>query len=257
MKTLAIIPSRYGSTRFEGKPLAKLCGKEMIIWVCEAVKNTNLFTKIIVATDDLRIYNTVISKGFEAQMTYKYHKNGTERCEQVLQNEELNGNFYDVVVNVQGDEPIIKKEQLDIVLKNFEQKHEIQISTLMKQIENIETLMSIDVVKVVASQDNALYFSRCPIPYCRDKSIQEGLDAGIYYKHIGLYAYKPEVLHNIVKLNVSVLEQTESLEQLRWLENGYKININPTNYDSFGIDTMEDLLILEKKLRENNNSIYF
>jgi 3-deoxy-manno-octulosonate cytidylyltransferase (CMP-KDO synthetase) len=248
MKTIAIIPARYDSTRFEGKPLAKLCSKEMILWVCEAVENSSLFARTIVATDDFRIYDVVSSHGFKAMITDKEHSNGTERCEQVLKQEEEMGSCYDVVVNVQGDEPMIKSEQLKLVLDAFEKNSNTQIATLSKVIEDMETLLSPNVVKVVANQKTALYFSRSVIPFARTITLEEGIKQGLYHKHIGLYAYRADVLHNLVKLQKTSFEQAESLEQLRWLENGYLIHVTPAIYDSYGIDTPADLISLERIL---------
>ncbi|MDR1005673.1 MAG: 3-deoxy-manno-octulosonate cytidylyltransferase [Bacteroidales bacterium] len=251
MKTLAVIPARYGSSRFVGKPLAKIADKEMIFWVCEAVNNSALFTKTIVATDNRQIYDLVLGHGFEAMMTSEAHTNGTQRCEQVLNEEEKAGNYYDVLVNVQGDEPMIKKEQLKLVLQAFEEDKNTQIATLCKRIDDIDTLLSPNVVKVAASGENALCFSRSVIPFARTKTQEEGIESGIYYKHIGLYAYKTEILHKLVALKPTPLEQMESLEQLRWLENGYRIKIKQTTIDSFGIDTKEELDLLNSTLLSN------
>ncbi|MDR0790574.1 MAG: 3-deoxy-manno-octulosonate cytidylyltransferase [Bacteroidales bacterium] len=248
MKALAIIPARYGSTRFEGKPLSMLQGKEMILWVCEAVNKSNLFSETIVATDDLRIYDVVEKHGFKAMMTSSSHSNGTQRCEQVLTEEERKGKQYDVVVNVQGDEPMIRKEQLELVLNSFKQDNSTQIATLRKQIEDKDTLLSPNVVKVVASDTTALYFSRSVVPFMRGKTLEEGIQRKLYFKHIGLYAYRSDVLHRLVGLSPTPLEEAESLEQLRWLENGYSICVMTTTHDSFGIDTAEDLLALNQKL---------
>jgi len=248
MKKLAVIPARYGSTRFEGKPLAKLCGKEMVIWVCEAVEKSGLFAQTIVATDDLRIYDVVMANGFRAMMTSKEHSNGTERCEEVLKRQEEQGNQYDVVVNVQGDEPMIKDGQLKQVLQSFEEDSTTQIATLSKRIEDMATLMSSNVVKIVTNRNTALYFSRAIIPFVRNITMEEGIKQGLYHKHIGLYAYRCDVLHNLVKLSQTPYERAENLEQLRWLENGYTIHVTPAIHDSYGVDTPSDLISLEQMI---------
>jgi 3-deoxy-manno-octulosonate cytidylyltransferase (CMP-KDO synthetase) len=232
----------------------------MILWVCEAVKDSGLFDLIIVATDSQEVNELVRSHGFKAMMTDEKHSCGTERCEQVLNRLELLEENYDIVVNIQGDEPLIRKEQLEAVLKDFMpptnkkekalwEANPTQIATLMRRITEVEELQSANAVKVVASQGCAIYFSRSIIPFYRDKSIEEGLKEGLYCKHIGLYAYQADVLHKIVRLAKTPLEQAESLEQLRWLENGFKIKIRRTPHDSFGVDTPEDLALLEKRLR--------
>jgi 3-deoxy-manno-octulosonate cytidylyltransferase (CMP-KDO synthetase) len=249
MKSLAVIPARYASTRFPGKPLAKIMDREMVIWVCESVNRSGLFGKVIVATDDSRIQNIVTHHGFNAMMTSENHINGTQRCEEVLRREEMTGEKYDIVVNVQGDEPMICREQLESLLNIFGEYPQSQIATLMKRIDNKAVLLSPNVVKVVAGGANALYFSRSVIPYSRENtSIDDCISKGYYHKHIGLYAFRAEVLHQIVSLKPSFLEGIEALEQLRWLENGYKIGITTTEYESFGIDTPEDLQSLNIKL---------
>lgn len=240
-KVLGIIPSRYASTRFPGKPLAKIGNKEMVVCVYDRVIDSGLFDKVVVATDSRQIYDTVKKYGYEAIMTNTNHSCGTERCNEVLSILEENQEYYDVIVNIQGDEPLIKKEQLNQVIDLFDDKS-TQISTLCRVIETVDDLTSPNIVKVVFGESKeALYFSRSIIPYDREETLEYGIAKGQYFKHIGLYAYKPEVLKEIVKLYPSKLEKIESLEQLRWLEEGYKIKINITEFDSIGIDTIEDL----------------
>lgn len=247
MKALAVIPARYASTRFPAKPLALLKGKAVIMWVYDAVVSSGLFERVVVATDDERIFGAVKGNGAEVMMTSQRHVCGTERCEQVLDELEKRGDRYDVVVNVQGDEPLIKREQLQAVLGCFE--HEgCQIATLAKPLNNLEDVLSANVVKVAFSGGKALYFSRSAIPFVRSLSMEDALKEGFYHKHIGLYAYLPSVLHKVVRLKRTPLEQAESLEQLRWLENGMEIRVEPTDYDSFGVDTPEDLERINKMI---------
>lgn len=235
MKTLAIIPARYKSSRFEGKPLALIGEKPMIMWVYDSVKSSNLFDEVYIATDDERIENAVSKYQAKVKMTSEKISCGTERCKAVVESLEKEGKHFDIVVNIQGDEPLIQKEQINKVLEGFDDA-EIDIVTLCKQIENNRDIEDENVVKVVFSKTNrALYFSRSVIPFNRDKINTT------YYKHIGIYGYKTDVLKQICDLIESSLEKTEKLEQLRWLENDYKIKVVQTHIDSIGVDTMEDL----------------
>ncbi len=243
MKKLAVIPARYASSRFEGKPLADICGKPMILHVYQAVQNSNLFDEVVVATDDDRIFSTVVNGGAKALMTSSELNNGTERVEQTLRilEEQNPKTYYDIVVNIQGDEPLIKQEMLKELLSGFE-NNDVDIATLKKVIENREEVLDSNVVKVVTAKDNkALYFSRCPIPFNRDESVESLIEKRMYYKHIGIYGYRNEVLKKIVALSQTDLERTEKLEQLRWLENGYNIVAMTTEHDTGGVDTKEDL----------------
>ncbi len=239
MKTIAIIPARYASSRFPAKPLADLRGKPMVMWVYEAVEASNLFDKTVIATDDKRIEDCVRAYGADVIMTSSELSCGTQRCEAVLSLLEAQGEYYDLVVNVQGDEPLIKKQQLETLLRLFDSP--CHIATLAKQITELSELQNPNCVKVVFSQKGAIYFSRSIIPFVRGKEESLYLESHTFFKHIGLYAYQSEVLHRIVKLPVSDLESAESLEQLRWLENGYSIAVAPTEFDSLGVDTPEDL----------------
>lgn len=240
MKKIAIIPARYASSRFPGKPLALLKDKPMVMWVYDAVKASGLFDKVVVATDDERIVAAVVSLGGEAMMTSSLLSCGTKRCEAVLSALEARGERFDLVVNVQGDEPLVDASQLSSVISLFED-NDCQIGTLAKRITTLEELQNPNCVKVVWSQNRAIYFSRNIIPYQRGRSESEYLQYHTYYKHIGLYAYKSSVLHKIVALETSPLEKAESLEQLCWLENGYRIDVTETDFESIGVDTPEDL----------------
>ena len=234
MKFLAVIPARYASTRFPGKPLVSINGKPMIQWVYEAVKSSNLFDKIVVATDDDRIFQTVKSFQGEVMLTSQEHRSGTDRCIEVVENLNKNGSFFDAIVNIQGDEPGIKKEQIEQLLNQF-LNPSIQIATLVKEIKNQATIKDRNVVKCVFNDyHKALYFSRSPIPYSTNETTK-------YYKHIGIYAYLNSTLLQIKTLSPSPLEISESLEQLRWLENDLPIHIAITEHESVGIDSPEDL----------------
>ncbi len=250
MKTIAIIPARYASSRFEGKPLALLNGKPMVMWVYEAVKQSQLFDKVVVATDDSRIFDTVQAMNGVAMMTSESHSCGTQRCEEVVQTLSSLGEVYDVVVNIQGDEPLINKEQLELILSCFDSDR-VEIATLSKIINEEKDVTDSNVVKVVASKGRALYFSRSPIPFTRDISLSQALEKGVFRKHIGIYAYRFDVLKEIVRLEKGDLEILENLEQLRWLENGFEIRIKDTCFESIGVDTPEDLKRVNDLIKKN------
>ncbi len=233
---IAVIPARYDSTRFPGKPLAMLGGKPMIVQVCGAVQRTGLFSKVIVATDDRRIFDTVMKHGGEAVMTSNTHRSGTDRIAEVVRDMD-----FDIVVNVQGDEPFISKEPLERLLSLFEDES-VRVGTLVHDLDNENDLRNPNIVKVaIAKNHDALYFSRSPIPYrARDYSPK-------YYRHIGVYAYRKDALLRFVGLEPGVLEQTESLEQLRLLENGIPIRTACTDYRGIGIDTPQDLKMAQTR----------
>ncbi|MBO5133786.1 MAG: 3-deoxy-manno-octulosonate cytidylyltransferase [Bacteroidaceae bacterium] len=239
MKFIAIIPARYASTRFPGKPLVDLGGKPIIQWVYERV--SKIFEDTFVATDDQRIFDTVIGFGGKVIMTKPTHPSGTDRCYEAYLNSGIKA---DVVVNVQGDEPFIDASQLECIKDCFADAS-IHIATLVKPFkdtEPIETLENPNTPKVVIdSNHNALYFSRSVIPYLRGIEKTEWPKVHTYYKHIGLYAYRTDVLAEITQLPQGVLEKAESLEQLRWLQAGYKIKTGVTTIETIGIDTPEDL----------------
>ncbi|MEO8150055.1 MAG: 3-deoxy-manno-octulosonate cytidylyltransferase [Bacteroidia bacterium] len=236
---IGIIPSRYASTRFPGKPLTMIDGMSMIERVYRQAQLSTSLSKVIVATDDERIYDHVKNFGGEVAMTSTTHQSGTDRCAEVISQLKEQ---YDVAINIQGDEPYIQPEQIDLLCSCFE-KEQTQIATLIKEIKNIEDIQNPNVVKAVASKELiALYFSRHAIPFNRNNS-----ESTIYYKHIGIYAYRTNILSLISKLPVSLLESAEALEQLRWLENGYSIQTAITNYETIAVDTPADLEKLKRK----------
>lgn len=238
MKTIGIIPARFASTRFPGKPLVMLAGKTIVQRVYEQVSKARSISEVIVATDDQRILDHVHSFGGKAQMTASSHQSGTDRCAEVI----TNLKEVDIVVNIQGDEPFIAPEQIDLVTSSFINNVEVSISTLAKRIDNIEAVHNPNIVKVTFNQkQQALYFSRSSIPYLRGKPKEEWLDHGEFYKHIGLYAFKADVLRDLSQLSPGLYEKMESLEQLRWLQTGYSIHVNITNQETIGIDTPADL----------------
>lgn len=247
MKFLGIIPARYASTRFPAKPLAMLGGKTVIQRVYEQVKTK--LEHAVVATDDERIKQAVEAFGGEVVMTSPNHKSGTDRCYEALTKV---GGDYDVVINIQGDEPFIQASQLEAVMRCFDDA-ETQIATLVKPFKpenGYDALENVNSPKVVLNaRSQALYFSRSIIPFQRNKERQEWLSGHTYYKHIGLYAYRCEVLKEITQLPQSSLEIAESLEQLRWLENGYVIKVGQTEVETIGIDTPEDLVHAEEFLK--------
>lgn len=243
MKFIGIIPARYSSSRFPGKPLAILGGKPVIEHVYRQV--SSVMEDVFVATDDQRINDAVEAFGGKAIMTRSDHKSGTDRICEAL--EKVGGSF-DVVINIQGDEPFIQKSQLETVMQCFDDPR-TQIATLGKPFESMEAVENPNSPKIVLDNDGyALYFSRSVIPFVRGKEHEEWLSHFPYLKHIGLYAYRTEVLMEISKLPQSTLELAESLEQLRWLQNGYKIKVGLTDVETIGIDTPEDLQRAEEKL---------
>ena len=243
MNILGIIPARYASTRFPGKPLAMICGKSMIQRVYEQASESKSLSKVVVATDDKRIFEHVEQFGGHATMTNRSHANGTSRCLQtlmILENENREEKF-DAVINIQGDEPFIEPAEIDRLIALFVDK-KTDIATLVKVIENKEALFDPNTVKVVMGVDRfALYFSRQPIPFFRDIESSLWSDNHTYYKHIGIYGYRSEVLKKIALLSLSPLESAEKLEQLRWLENGFRIKAEITGFDSISVDTPADL----------------
>ncbi len=247
MHFLGIIPARYASTRFPAKPLAMLGGKTVIQRVYEQV--ADMMDDVYVATDDERIGTAVKAFGGKVIMTSADHKSGTDRCYEAYT--KIKGDF-DVVVNIQGDEPFIQHSQLRTLKACFEDDA-TQIATLVKPFtseEKFEVLKNINTPKVVLSKNmNALYFSRSIIPYQRNVKEGEWLKNHVYYKHIGLYAYRTKVLKEITSLEQSALELVESLEQLRWLENGYTIKVGITETETIGIDTPQDLERAEAYLK--------
>ena len=243
-KILGVIPARYGSTRFEGKPLKLIEGKTMINWVYSRAKKSNI-DELVVATDDRRIYDEVISFGGKAILTSSKHENGTSRIVEVINTEDyLDYNF---IINVQGDEPLIDKDSINLIIEEYK-KNNSEVITLKKEIKDQHELETPNVVKVVTNfQNDALYFSRYPIPYERNK-----LEKFKYYKHIGIYGYSNKFLNGLSNLKDGILEKIESLEQLKFLENGYTIKVLETFSDIFGVDTIEDLENVIKYIKQNN-----
>jgi len=245
MKFIAIIPARYASTRFPGKPLAVLGGKTVIQRVYEQV--SSLLDEVYVATDDERIFQAVESFGGRAVMTRTDHKSGTDRIEEVA---EKIGSDADVIINVQGDEPFIQPSQIETLMHLFDAP-ETQIGTLGKRFETIEGVENPNSPKIVTDNRGfALYFSRSPIPYVRGIDRNLWLEAYPFLKHLGIYAYRREVLREVTQLPQGRLEKAESLEQLRWLENGYRIRVGLTDVETVGIDTPEDLQRAEEFLAQ-------
>ena len=272
MKILGVIPARFASTRFPGKPLVVIEGKTMIQRVYEQAKKCKSLARVVVATDDERIFNHIVAFGGEAMMTDPKHESGTDRCAEVV--EKLNFDIqtahldsdeavvfdkikpkregiFTAVINIQGDEPFIDPEQIekiaDILRGGFSgedanQAAAFDIATLAIELDNQEDIDNPNVVKAVFGENGrAVYFSRSPIPYLRGIDKELWADSGQFFKHIGLYGYKTRVLLAISKLPKSLLEEIESLEQLRWLENGYSIGVAETELETIGIDTPEDL----------------
>jgi 3-deoxy-manno-octulosonate cytidylyltransferase (CMP-KDO synthetase) len=245
-KISAVIPARYGSSRFEGKPLADILGKPMIQYVYEGVRESKLIDEVIVATDDQRIMEAVQSFGGKAVMTSPTHFTGTDRVAEVA--EKLKS---EIIVNVQGDEPLIKGNIIDKAIRPLLTEDTLQLSTLMTRIEEVKDWLNPHIVKVVVDQKNyALYFSRSPIPFPRDLHIGR-LESNPFgtsrplpkrvFKHIGVYVFRRKFLLHFSKMMPSPLEKLEKLEQLRALENGYRIKVNPVNYEPLSVDTPEDL----------------
>ncbi len=252
MKFIAIIPARYASTRFPAKPLAQLGGKLVIQRVYEQVKS--IMDDVFVATDDERIFNAVEAFGGCAIMTREDHKSGTDRCYEAYQKTGIQA---DVVINIQGDEPFIQPSQILALQQCFDDPT-TQIATLVKPFEardGLSALQNPNSPKVVVSDDGrALYFSRSVIPFLRGVPQEEWLSRHTFFKHIGLYAYRAEILGEITSLPQSTLEKAESLEQLRWLDHGYVIRVGQTNVETIGIDTPEDLQKAEEFLKTSNRS---
>lgn len=236
---LAVIPARYASTRFPGKPLVEIAGKTMIQRTWEQVGKSSRVDAIAVATDDERIYNHVLDFGGQAFMTRKEHLSGTDRCAEVARHFQE----AEIVLNVQGDEPFIQPQQIDLLADTLLFRASFPIATLVKKISDPAQLFNPNVVKAVFSiARGAIYFSRHPIPFLRDHPAENWLAKQDYYKHIGLYGFRKKALSKISKLSPTPLERAESLEQLRWLEHGLNITVGITDLETIGIDTPEDLL---------------
>ena len=237
MKVVGIIPARYNSTRFPGKPLAMIKGKTMIQRVCEQAWKSKL-DAVVVATDDIRIADEVLQFGGKYVMTDPRHQSGTDRCCEAL---EILEEQYDAVINIQGDEPFIDPQNIDLLVDMIS-RDDTQLASLVKRIDDEEELFSSNKVKVVMDKTgNALYFSRNPIPYMRNVDREKWLKKGRFFQHLGIYAYKAEALRQIATMQPTALELAESLEQLRWLENGLAIRMAVVEAVSLAIDSPADL----------------
>lgn len=241
MKMIAVIPARYGSSRFPGKPLAEILGKPMIQWVYENVKKVNKIEEVYVATDDIRIYDKVISFGGKALMTRKDHMCGVDRIIECV--ELLNLDDSDLVLNIQGDEPLINPEMIEELIEMFNDET-VYMGTLKKKITIESELNNTNVVKVITNvQGYAIYFSRYCIPFQRDTY------ECAHFKHIGVYGYKAWLLRKYQGFTSSDIERSESLEQLRVIDNGYKIKVKETMYQTIGVDTVEQLELVRGEMK--------
>ncbi len=247
MKPLVIIPARYNSTRFPGKPLALLNEKPIIQHTYEKAKETGF--PVVVATDDERIAEAV--EGFEGEVVFTGEQaNGTLRCLEAAKILEEKGWEFDILINVQGDEPLVHPEQIKGLFDTFKVER-VQIATLGKKIEDSEELFNPNVVKVVrGKKQQALYFSRAAIPHCREAFKEDWVEQHKYFKHIGMYGFRKNILKEIAELEEGILEKIESLEQLRWLEAGYTIAVLETTHETIGIDTPEDLKKAQEDMQE-------
>lgn len=255
MKFIGIIPARYASSRFPGKALFVIEGKTMIQRVYEQAKKSIILDDLFVATDDVSIENHVKNFGGKAIMTSPDHLCGTDRCHEAFHiiNKDGKYNDEDVVINIQGDEPLINPEQIEKVGSCFRNK-DVGIATLVRKMDNTDDLQSPSVMKVVCDKNKrAMYFSRSPIPYFRGLDQSQWLKKHNYYQHIGIYAYKASVLNEIQVLPPSSLEQAESLEQLRWLENGYSIHVEITEHSSHSVDVPNDIIKIIQILTQPKN----
>jgi 3-deoxy-manno-octulosonate cytidylyltransferase (CMP-KDO synthetase) len=247
MKIIGIIPARYASTRFPGKPLADLGGQSMIERVYRQANKATSLTKVVVATEHKLIFNHVKSFGGEVCMTSPYHPSGTDRCYEALTQET---ETFDYAINIQGDEPFIESSQIDLLASYLD--GETQLATLIKKIDSYEQLHSNSEVKVTFNTRNeALYFSRAVIPFVQKVDSKDWMLNFEFYKHVGMYAYRADILKEITQLQVSLLEKSESLEQLRWMENGYIIKVAKTNVETMCVDTPEDLEVAKAYLKSN------
>lgn len=235
MKVIGIIPARYASSRFPGKPLVDIGGKSMIQRVYEQVKNTSCLHEVIVATDDDRIAEHVKSFAGNVIMTDSSHQSGTDRCAEVIA--KVSG--FDIVINIQGDEPFINPLQIELLASCFD-KEETQIATLVKKIHTEDELFNVNIPKVVRNiAGQAIYFSRQTIPYVRGIEQKNWLSKHSYFKHIGIYGYRTDVLKELTQLPISILEESEALEQLRWIEHGYTIQTAETEHETIAVDTRD------------------
>jgi 3-deoxy-manno-octulosonate cytidylyltransferase (CMP-KDO synthetase) len=248
MQFLGLIPARYSSSRFPGKPLADIDGKSMILRVYEQA--SACFKFVYVATDDDRIKNHVLEFGGKVVMTSAKHRSGTDRCAEAAKTlNDLEGICFDVIINIQGDEPFIQAEQLELICSCFNES-DTEIASLVKKISNTDDLVNPNIPKVILNNKlEAIYFSRSIIPYIRNIPPEQWLEKHTFFKHIGLYAYRYETLLKLTELPPSSLEIAESLEQIRWIQNGFKIKIAETKTENLAIDTPQDLERAREYLR--------
>jgi 3-deoxy-manno-octulosonate cytidylyltransferase (CMP-KDO synthetase) len=245
MNVIGVIPARYDSSRFPGKPLVDIGGKSMIQRVYEQCSKSTSLNKLIVATDDQRIADHVKLFGGNVTLTSINHQSGTDRCAEVANNYPE----FDFLINIQGDEPMINPDQIDLLCKCFENPN-ASIATLVKKISSNEELFNENTPKVILNKNNeAILFSRTAIPFIRGKAKENWIEYYTFYKHIGIYGFKTETLKNLNNLPVSALESAEALEQLRWIENGYRIHTAITDKESQAIDTPQDLEKLLKWIK--------
>lgn len=246
MNVIGVIPARYDSSRFPGKPLVDIGGKSMIQRVYEQCSKSTSISKLIVATDDQRIADHVELFGGNVTLTSINHQSGTDRCAEVANN----CPDFDILINIQGDEPMINPDQIDLLCKCFENPN-ASIATLVKKISSNEELFNENTPKVILNKNNeAILFSRTAIPFIRGKAKENWIEQYTFYKHIGIYGFKTETLKRLNNLPVSALESAEALEQLRWIENGYRIHTAITDKESQAIDTPQDLEKLLKWINE-------
>ncbi len=244
MRAIGVIPARYESSRFPGKALADLLGKPLIQYVWEEALKARSLEDLLVATDDERILKTVQAFGGRAVITARGHKSGTDRLTEVV-----NPIDAQIVVNIQGDEPLIRPAMIDRLVECLLHEPEIPMASVIRKIEDMHDLVDPNVVKVVKDKDNyALYFSRSAIPHLRSAG------SAVFYKHLGLYAYTKDFLFTFTNLSVGELEAAEKLEQLRALEHGYKIKLVETDIDAIGVDTPEDLEKVKQRMQESAGS---
>jgi 3-deoxy-manno-octulosonate cytidylyltransferase (CMP-KDO synthetase) len=247
---IAIIPARYASTRLPGKALVSLAGKAMIERVWERTRRATKISRVIIATDDARIMQAAAAFGAEAVMTRSEHRSGTERVAEVAATATREGD--EIFVNVQGDEPLIEPEAIDTAVEAVESDEGVSVATLMVPIAKPAGIMDPNIVKVVLDFDgNALYFSRAPIPWVRDRQSPVHVQ---HMKHLGLYAFRRAALLDFPTLPLGDLERIEQLEQLRWMENGYKIRVAETPHDSVSVDVPEDVALVEELLRQSHSA---
>jgi len=246
MKVIGIIPARFASTRFPGKPLTLIHGKTMIQRVYNRASQATKLSKVVVATDDQRIYDHVKDFGGEVVMTSTSHPSGTDRCAEALKRCD---EHYDLVINIQGDEPYIHPQQIDLLVDCFNNK-DASIGTLVKQITDADELQNRNIPKVVRDVSGwALYFSRQPIPYSKAEETISFINKGLYFKHIGIYGYRAEILPVLASLPPGNLEICESLEQLRWIESGYKIMTAVSGHENIAVDTPSDVVLIEQRFK--------